>query len=291
MAAQDQNRKTISTFHEKKQQKTPLTMVTAYDYTSALIADEAGLDAILVGDSLGMTMMGHETTLQVTMDIMAYHCQSVARAVKRTFLIADMPFLSYQVSVEEAIRNAGRLISEGGADAVKLEGGMEFLPVVKAIIRAGIPVMGHLGLTPQSVLKFGGFRMQARLADQAAKLVDDAFGLQESGCFSLVLESIPDNLAGYISQKLHIPTIGIGAGNQCDGQVLVWQDLLGMNKDFRPKFAKAYADLHETISKALISYQNDVIARSFPAAEHSRAMDAEEWRAFLECMHEKESND
>jgi 3-methyl-2-oxobutanoate hydroxymethyltransferase len=282
------SKNTISIFLEKKQQQSPLTMITAYDYTSALIADESGVDSILVGDSLGMTMMGYETTLQVNMDIMLYHCQCVSRAVKQAFLIADMPFLSYQVSIEEAVHNAGKLIAEGGADAVKLEGGMEFLPVIKAILHAGIPVMGHLGLTPQSVLKLGGFRMQARMADQALKLVDDAFGLQESGCFGMVLESIPSNLAGYISKKLHISTIGIGAGNQCDGQVLVWHDVLGLNKYFRPKFAKAYASLHETIGGALAQYQQEVQQRAFPALEHSRMMEDAEWNHFLEGMQDKD---
>jgi 3-methyl-2-oxobutanoate hydroxymethyltransferase len=272
----------ISTFLNKKQKHIPLTMVTAYDYTSALIADASGMDAILVGDSLGMVMMGHETTLSVSMDVMLYHCQCVSRAVTKSFLIADMPFLSYQISIEEAIRNAGRLVAEGGANAVKLEGGTEYLPVVNAILRAGIPVMGHLGLTPQSVLRFGGFRMQARMADQAIKLLDDALHLQEAGCFGIVLESIPSNLAAYISEKLLIPTIGIGAGNQCDGQVLVWQDLLGLNQDFHPKFAKTYVNLHQQISDALMTYQQEVQERSFPSSEHSRLMDDTEWQTFME---------
>jgi 3-methyl-2-oxobutanoate hydroxymethyltransferase len=216
------------------------------------------------------------------MDMMLYHCKSVSLAARQAFIVADMPFLSYQVSVEEAVKNAGRLVAEGGADAVKLEGGMDFLPVINALIRAGIPVMGHLGLTPQSVLKFGGFRMQARMADHALKLLDDACCLQEAGCFSIVLESIPSNLAGYISQQLAIPTIGIGAGNACDGQVLVWHDLLGLYPDFKPSFVKRYADLHTTIIEALQTYQNEIKERTFPGEEHAKEMEESEWKAFLE---------
>jgi 3-methyl-2-oxobutanoate hydroxymethyltransferase len=282
------HKNTITLFKTKKQNQNPITMVTAYDYTSALIADAAGLDVILVGDSLGMVMMGHENTLQVSMDIMVYHCQCVSRAVKHAFVIADMPFLSYQISSEEAVRNAGRLISEGGASAVKLEGGMEFKSVIKAILHAGIPVMGHLGLTPQSINQMGGFLMQARQSDQALKLMDDAHCLQEIGCFSLVLESIPANLATYVSKHLQIPTIGIGAGNGCDGQVLVWQDILGMNASFQPKFVKAYANLHQTITDALSQYQQDVQMRAFPSSEHSREMDETEWKHFMNCMPSRE---
>ncbi len=283
------HKNTITIFRNKKQNQNPITMVTAYDFTSAVIADKAGLDAILVGDSLGMVMMGHENTLQVSMDIMVYHCQCVSRAVKHAFVIADMPFLSYQISIEEAVRNAGRLISEGGASAVKLEGGMEFAPVIKAIIQAGMPVMGHLGLTPQSINQMGGFLMQARLSDQALKLMDDAHCLQETGCFSLVLESIPANLATYVSEHLQIPTIGIGAGNGCDGQVLVWQDILGMNASFQPKFVKTYANLDQTITDALTQYQKDVQTRAFPSSEHSREMDETEWKHFISSMPPKEN--
>ena len=278
----NQRPNSINLFQQKKEESIPITMVTAYDFTSAAIADASGMDAILVGDSLGMVMNGQPTTLQVTMDMMLYHCKSVSHAAKYAFLVADMPFLSYQVSVEEAVKNAGRLVAEGGVNAVKLEGGMDFLPVINALIRAGIPVMGHLGLTPQSVLKFGGFRMQARMADHALKLLDDASCLQEAGCFSIVLESIPSNLAAYISRQLLIPTIGIGAGNACDGQVLVWHDLLGLMDGFRPSFAKAYLDLHTTITEALQTYQNEVKERTFPAAEHSKEMVESEWQAFLE---------
>ena len=278
----NQRPNSINLFQQKKEENIPITMVTAYDYTSAAIADAAGMDTILIGDSVGMVMHGHPNTLQVTMDMMLFHCKSVSRAVKHAFVVADMPFLSYQVSVEEAVKNAGRLVSEGGADAVKLEGGMDFLPVINALIRAGIPVMGHLGLTPQSVLKIGGFRMQARMADQALKLLDDAFCLQEAGCFSMVLESIPSNLAAYISRQLSIPTIGIGAGNACDGQVLVWHDLLGLIEDFRPSFAKAYLELGSTIKEALQTYQNEVKERSFPAAEHYKEMEESEWQDFIE---------
>jgi 3-methyl-2-oxobutanoate hydroxymethyltransferase len=280
---------TIWLFKTKKQQHSPISMLTAYDYTSARIADDAGIDAILVGDSLGMVMMGHENTLSVKMETMLYHCQCVARAVKHAFLVVDMPFLSYQISIEEAVRNAGQLIAEGGASAVKIEGGMEYVPVIKAILRAGIPVMAHLGLTPQSVNQTGGFLMQARQADQAQKLLDDALCLQESGCFSLVLESIPSNLAGFVSDQLEIPTIGIGAGNGCDGQVLVWQDILGMNKDFKPRFVKAYANLYQVITEALRQYQEDIQSRTFPSEEHSRLMEENEWHQFLDGVQHKEN--
>ncbi|MBI9050071.1 MAG: 3-methyl-2-oxobutanoate hydroxymethyltransferase [Anaerolineaceae bacterium] len=279
----------ISIFQTKKEQQIPITMVTAYDYTSAAIADAAGMDTILVGDSLGMVMLGHPNTLQVNMDMMIYHSKCVSQAATKAFVISDMPFLSYQVSVEDAVRNAGKLVSDGGVDAVKLEGGMDFLPVINAILRAGIPVMGHLGLTPQSVLQLGGFKMQARLADQALKLLDDAFSLQEAGCFSIVLESIPSNLAAYVSKQLQIPTIGIGAGNQCDGQVLVWHDVLGLLNNFRPSFAKAYDDLHGRITEALQTYQNEVKERTFPAEQHCRDMEESEWQMFLhEAQHMEE---
>lgn len=256
--------------------------MTAYDYPTGRLVDQAGLDAILVGDSLGMVVLGYPNTLPVTMEAMIHHCQAVARGAKNTLLIGDMPFLSYQISIPEAVRNAGRFLQEAGMDAVKLEGGRERAETIRAIVQTGIPVMGHLGLTPQSVHQFGGFRPQGRLADTAQKLLEDAQILEEAGCFSIVLESIPARLAKFVSERIHIPTIGIGAGAGCDGQVLVLHDLLGMFEEFKPKFVKQYVNLHEVILQALTSYREEVENRSFPAPEHCVDMPDEEWQKFLE---------
>ncbi|XWX23341.1 3-methyl-2-oxobutanoate hydroxymethyltransferase [Melittangium boletus] len=244
-------------------------MVTAYDATFARILDQAGADMLLVGDSLGMVIQGHDSTLPVTMDQMVYHTAMVARGTKRALVVGDMPFMSYQVSTQEAVRNAGRLVAEGGAGAVKLEGGAEFADVVAAITRASIPVMGHLGLTPQSVHKMGGYVVQGRDEDAARKMIDDALALEHAGCFSLVLEGVPLELGRQITQRLSIPTIGIGAGKHCDGQVLVCYDLLGMNPDFKPKFVKRFAHLHGAITEAAGAYFAEVREGSFPDEEHS----------------------
>ncbi|MFH2102233.1 MAG: 3-methyl-2-oxobutanoate hydroxymethyltransferase [Chloroflexota bacterium] len=272
-------RKKVTTLNlrQKKERREPITMLTAYDYSTALAMDRAGVDAILVGDSLGMVVLGYETTLPVTMEDMLHHCRAVARGAKAAFLTGDMPFMSYQVSVEEAVRNAGRFLQQGGMDAVKLEGGRERLPGIRAIVEAGIPVMGHLGLTPQSVHQLGGFRSQGRTASAAIRLIQDALLLQGAGCFSLVLESIPSKLAALISKRLSIPTIGIGAGSGCDGQVLVTPDLLGIFDRFTPRFVKKYADLYTEMVKAFGTFIADVHAGAFPAAEHLIEMPDDEW--------------
>ncbi len=280
-APQARKKITTHTLRQKKEQGIPIAMLTAYDYPTALALDRAGVDAILVGDSLGMVVLGYENTLPVTMEDMLHHCRAVARGAKSALLVGDMPFLSYQVSVEEAVRNAGRFLQEGGMDAVKLEGGRERLEAIRAIISAGIPVMGHLGLTPQSVHQLGGFRPQGKTASAARRLLEDALLLEETGCFSLVLESVPARLAEYISARLSIPTIGIGAGAGCDGQVLVTHDLLGFFDRFTPKFVKTYANLHAAMQEAFAAYIADVQQRAFPGPEHSVEMPPEEWEQFL----------
>jgi 3-methyl-2-oxobutanoate hydroxymethyltransferase len=279
-----QGRKKISILSllNKKQQGELITMLTAYDYPTALALDQAGVDAILVGDSLGMVVLGYENTLPVTMEDMLHHCKAVRRGAQYALLVGDMPFMSYQVSIPEAVRNAGRFLQEAGMDAIKLEGGRERLDTIRAIVTAGIPVMGHLGLTPQSVNQLGGFRPQGRDAATANHLLEDALLLQQVGCFSLVLESIPARLAAFISQSLDIPTIGIGAGAGCDGQVLVTHDLLGLFDRFTPRFVKQYARLHETMQDAFKAYIDDVKNTTFPAKEHSVEMPDEEWQAFLD---------
>ena len=276
-------RKKITTlaFHQKKERGESITMLTGYDYPTALALDQAGIDAILVGDSLGMVVLGYENTLPVTMDEMLHHCRAVARGSKVALLIGDMPFMSYQVSTEEAVRNAGRFLQQGGMEAVKLEGGRERLDTIRAILGAGIPVMGHLGLTPQSVNLLGGFRPQGRTAITAERLFEDAICLEEAGCFSLVLESVPARLAEIVTKRLTIPTIGIGAGTRCDGQVLVTHDLLGLFDRFTPKFVRIYADLHTEMQNAIMSYIADVQGHTFPAKEHIVEMPDEEWEAFV----------
>src|SRR2546428_4763092 len=252
-----------------KQAGERITMLTAYDATFARLLDQAEIDVLLVGDSLGMVVQGHDTTLPVTMDQMVYHCAVVARGSTRAHLVGDMPFGSYQASADEAVRNAARLVAEGGMEAVKLEGGAEYAEVISRIVRAGIPVMGHIGLTPQSVHKLGGYVVQGRGEDKAAQLLADAKALEEAGCYSLVLEAIPAELAAEITRSLDIPTIGIGAGVECDGQVLVIYDLLGMNPDFSPRFVKRYANLASVIGEAATRYREEVRGGVFPAAEHS----------------------
>jgi 3-methyl-2-oxobutanoate hydroxymethyltransferase len=278
------NRKKVTTltFRRKKQRGEAITMLTAYDYPTALAIDLSGIDSILVGDSLGMVVLGYANTLPVTMEDMLHHSRAVARGAQFALLIGDMPFMSYQTDIKDAVRNAGRFLQEGGMDAVKLEGGRERADAVRAIIAAGIPVMGHLGLTPQSVNQLGGFRPQGREAAAARRLVEDAQILQEAGCFSIVLESVPARLARFISQRLEIPTIGIGAGVGCDGQVLVTHDLLGLFDRFTPKFVKKYANLHAEMARAFTEYKKDVESCSFPGEEHSVEMPEEEWQALME---------
>lgn len=279
-------RKKVTTLalRQKKLNGEIITMLTAYDYPTALAIDQAGIDVILVGDSLGMVVLGYPNTLPVTMQDMLHHCKAVSRGAQYALLIGDMPFMSYQVSPSDALRNAGRFLQEAGMDGVKLEGGQERLPEIKAIVSAGIPVMGHLGLTPQSVNQLGGFRPQARDADSARTLLRDALLLQEAGCFSIVLESLPARLAQFVSSQLEIPTIGIGAGVNCDGQVLVTHDLLGLFERFTPKFVKKYVDLHHEMSNAFMAYKDDVENRSFPGEEHSVEMPDEEWQKFNEVV-------
>ncbi len=263
---------TVLTFKKAKEEGKKLTMLTAYDYTTAGIVDEAGVNSILVGDSLGNVMLGYEDTLSVTVDDMIHHCAAVSRAVKNALLVCDMPFLSYEVSVEEALKNAGRLMKEGRANAVKLEGGAEYAPQVRAMVNAGIPVVGHLGLTPQSVNVFGGNRVQGKSLSAAQKLIDDARALEEAGAFAVVLECVPAALAGKVTHALNIPTIGIGAGADCDGQVLVYQDMLGMS-GFKPKFCRQYAQLREIMSNAFKAYIEDVEESRFPTAENEFSID------------------
>lgn len=277
------SRKKITTLalRQKKVRGEQITMLTAYDYATALAVDRAQIDTILVGDSLGMVVLGYDNTLPVTMDDMVHHCRAVARGAQYALLIGDMPFMSYQASVDEAVRNAGRFLQEGGMDAVKLEGGRERLKAIEAIVQAGIPVQGHLGLTPQSVHQLGGFRAQGKSAEAAMRLVEDAQILQEAGCFSLVLESIPARLGRLVSERLEIPTIGIGAGVGCDGQVLVTHDLLGLFDRFTPRFVKKYADFHGEMAQAFSAYKTEVESGAFPAEEHSVDMADEEWQALV----------
>lgn len=278
---QPKKKMTTRAFQLKKARHERITMLTAYDYPTALALDRAGIDAILVGDSLGMVVLGYDNTLPVTMEDMLHHCKAVARGAENALLIGDMPFMSYQVSISEAIRNAGRFLQEAGMDAVKLEGGQDRLETIRAIVAAGIPVMGHLGLTPQSVHQLGGFRPQGRTAAAARRLMEDAKLLEDAGCFSLVLESVPARLAALISQKLDIPTIGIGAGAGCDGQVLVTHDLLGLFQRFTPAFVKQYANLYQIMLDAFSTYIQEVRLGKFPLTEHSIEMPDEEWEAFL----------
>ena len=280
---------TTRTYRLKKQRGEPITMLTAYDYPTALAVDQAGIDSILVGDSLAMVVLGYENTLAVTMEDMLHHSKAVARGAEYALLIGDMPFMSYQISVPEAVRNAGRFLQEGGMDSVKLEGGRERADAVRAIVQAGIPVMGHLGLTPQSVHQLGGFRSQGRTAAAAQRLLEDALILEDAGIFGLVLEAVPTRLAELISQRLAVPTIGIGAGPGCDGQVLVYHDLVGQFERFTPKFVKQYAQLHRAAVKAVSAYKADVEAGEFPTAEHSYTMKDEQWDALLAEIGEPES--
>lgn len=282
------NRKkvTILDLAAKKRNSEPITMLTAYDYTGALLVDAAEIDTILIGDSLGMVMMGLESTVPVTMEEMLHHCRAVARGAKYAYLIGDLPFLSYQVSVSEAVQNAGRLLKEGNVDSVKLEGGHKMVETVRAIVAAGIPVMGHIGLTPQSVSKLGGYRTQGRTAAAARQLLDDALALEEAGCYAIVLEAVPAPVAKVITERLKVPTIGIGAGPDCDGQVLVYHDILGLYDKIQPKFVKQYATLSPIIKEAFSSYRDDVLKRDFPAQEHSFSMNAEELETFQKSLEE-----
>lgn len=283
----DRKKVTILDLKKKQENGEPITMLTAYDYPTGLLVDQAGIDIILVGDSLAMVVLGHENTVSVTMDEMLHHCRAVARGAKHPLLVGDMPFLSYQVDVREAVRNAGRFLKEGGVDVVKLEGGQEMTSTVRAIVDAGIPVMGHIGLTPQSISKLGGYRVQGRDVASAKALIEDALALEEAGVFGLLLEAIPSPVAMLITERLSVPTVGIGAGPHCDGQVLVIHDLIGLFDRFVPKFAKQYANLSAIISEALQRYREEVVAGDFPGAEHSYTMSTDVLQALRKELGER----
>ncbi len=263
----------INQIKEMKQKGEKITMLTAYDYSTAKIVDEVGIPLILVGDSLGMVVLGYESTIPVTMDEMLHHTKAVVRGTKQAMVIGDMPFMTYHLSVEQALRNAARFIQEAGAQAIKLEGGVTVAEKVRRVVECGIPVMGHIGMTPQSILQFGGFKAQGKTPDTAIKLLEDAKALEEAGAFSIVLETVPAPLAALVTQKIGIPTIGIGAGIGCDGQVQVINDILGSFADFVPKHAKQYAKLTDIIRKAVTEYHNEVKAGSFPTNKQSFSMD------------------
>jgi len=277
---------TLLDLFKKKEQGIPITMLTTYDFPSAQAIDRAGIDIAFVGDSYGMVVLGYPSTVPVTMEEMLIACRAVARGTQYAFLLGDMPFMSYQADAAEAVHNAGRFLKEGNMDGVKLEGGRAVAPIARAITDAGIPVMGHIGLTPQSVSLLSGYRTQGTTAKAAHALLDDALALEDAGCFGIVLEKVPDRVAQLITERVHIPTIGIGAGAQTDGQVLVLHDLLGYYDRFLPKFAKRYANLHSIIGQAVADYKKDVESRAFPAPEHTFSIGDEEWNALLESLDE-----
>ena len=264
---------TVTTFKQAKEQGEKLTMLTAYDYTTAKLIDEAGIHSILVGDSLGMVCLGYENTLSVTMEDMLHHTKAVTRGAKDTLVIADMPFMSYQTGCYDAVVNAGRMLKEGGAHAVKLEGGKEVCPQIEAIVRASVPVCAHIGLTPQSVHALGGFKVQGKGGEAAQKLLEEAKAVEQAGAFAVVLECVPEKLAALITEKISIPTIGIGAGAGCDGQVLVYQDMLAMYGDMSPKFVKVFANVGEEMKKGFAAYKREVQEGTFPSGEHTFKMD------------------
>jgi 3-methyl-2-oxobutanoate hydroxymethyltransferase len=268
----DRKKVTIAELRQKKEAGEKITMMTAYDYPTGSLVDQAGIDTILVGDSLGMVMLGYDSTVPVTMDEMIHHSKAVSRGAKKSFIIGDMPFMSYQVNAEQAKENAGRFMKEAGCDSVKLEGGSEMAPVVRAIVTAGIPVCAHIGLTPQTATMLSGFKVQAKDAESARELVKSAKDLEGAGAFMIVLECIPDLVAGKITGELKIPTIGIGAGKDCDGQVLVYHDLVGLFERFTPKFVKQYINLSLKIKEALIQFKTDVEEGTFPGPEHTFSM-------------------
>ena len=260
---------TAATFAAAKAKGEKLSMITAYDYSTAKLEDESGINGILVGDSLGNVVLGYEDTVSVTMEDMIHHGAAVARGAKNALVVVDMPFMSYEVTVEEAVRNAGRLMKEGRAGAVKLEGGVRVAEQIRAIVKAGIPVMGHIGLTPQSINVFGGFKVQGKSEEAARALLADAKAVEEAGAFAVVIEAVPAALAQMITDAVSIPTIGIGAGAGCDGQILVYQDMLGMFSDFTPKFVKRYANVGEVMREAFANYAAEVASGAFPAEEHT----------------------
>lgn len=277
-------KQTVTTLQKMKENHEKISMLTAYDYTTAKLVDEAGVHCILVGDSLGMTMLGYDTTLEVTMEDMIHHGRAVARGAKEAMVVVDMPFMSYQTSVYDAVVNAGRLVKEGGAQVVKLEGGERVCPQIKAITEASIPVMAHLGLTPQSVNEFGGFKVQGKSFDAARTLIEDAKRVEEAGAFAIVLECVPDSLAKIITETVSIPTIGIGAGPDCDGQVLVYQDMLGMYSKMKPKFVKKYEEVGDVMRQAFTTYKEEVASGAFPEEQHCFKIDE---NIILKCVGER----
>jgi 3-methyl-2-oxobutanoate hydroxymethyltransferase len=281
----DDHRITVATFADRRHKNKPITVLTAYDYMTARFLDECNIDAILVGDSLAMVMLGHVNTLSVTLDEMLHHIRAVRRGVTRALLIGDLPFMSYQVDESQALRSAGRLVQEGGVGAVKLEGGRAMASAVRAIVRAGIPVQGHIGLTPQRINMFGGWKVQGRTAKEAARLLDDALTLEDAGCFSIVIEAVPSQVAALITERLTIPTIGIGAGPSTSGQVLVIHDVLGLCDQLKPRFAKRYGDIGSNIREAANKYKQEVLAREFPSPEHTYTLTPEQWHLFLNTLH------
>ena len=266
---------TVLDVQQAKDEGRKLTMLTAYDYPFGQLVDLAGIDIALVGDSLGMVVMGLDGTVEVTMEDMIHHTRAAKRGIKNALIVGDMPFMSYNTSIREAIANAGRLMKEGGCDVVKLEGGVDFAETIKAIVKAGIPVQGHIGLTPQTASALGGFKTQGRDAESARQLIEDAKALEEAGCFSMILEAVPSEVARLLAQSVRIPVIGIGAGPHVDGQVLVTHDLLGLFDKFVPKFVKQYAQIRQVILEALEAYRDEVAAGAFPAPEHSFTISAE----------------
>jgi 3-methyl-2-oxobutanoate hydroxymethyltransferase len=278
---------TILDIQSKKDRRTPITMLTAYDYPAALLVDQAGIDIILVGDSLGMVVLGLDSTVPVTMEEMLHHCRAVSRGANRALLVGDMPFMSYQAEIPAALRNAARFMKEAGMDTVKVEGGREVAATVRAVVDAGIPVMGHIGLTPQSASKLGGFRVQGKTAADAVRLLEDALFLQDAGCYAIVLEAVPERVAELISKRLEIPTIGIGAGAACDGQVLVFHDLVGLYDRFTPRFVRQYADIGNAISEAVRSFAEEVESREFPTSDHIFTISDREYEELLKQLEDR----
>lgn len=279
---------TIRKLHKKKRDGVPITMVTAYDYTSALVVDRSNMDMVLVGDSLAQVMLGHDDTVSITLDEMIVFQRAAANGLEYAFRVGDMPFGSYEISPTEALRNAMRVMKEGRMEAVKIEGGVEMAETVRTLTRAGIPVVGHIGLTPQTISQLSGFRIQGRTGASAFKLYQDALALQEAGCIAIVLELVPTRVARFISGKLTIPTIGIGAGNGCDGQVLVFQDMLGLNTQNSPRFLKRFAALNELMLDAFNRYVAEVESRAFPTDEHSYPIKDEAFDQFIELVDQSE---
>jgi 3-methyl-2-oxobutanoate hydroxymethyltransferase len=275
---------TIFDLQAKVDRGEKIFQVTAVDFPTAQLVDRAGIDCILIGDSLGMTALGYSSTVPVTMDEMIHHARAISRAARRALLVGDLPLGAYHASTQDAVNSAMRMIKEGGADVVKLEGGEDFVPMAKAVVDAGVPVMAHIGLTPQLMSKLGGFKVQGRSAAAGVQLLKDALAMERAGCFAIVLEAIPDRVAQLITERLHIPTIGIGAGPHCDGQNLVLHDMVGLFDRFTPKFVKRYANCWEMISKALVDFQEDVKSGGFPAAEHSFTMKEEEYLDLLKHL-------